>query len=146
MKPLEQWICDTCGTVVEKENAYVIWRTDENRRAVDFRIIHQRQCDDTDKFHQSMPLDTFLGTDGLTELLSFLSLGPLKGQPACDGIGDMNCFVDFIRRVQIPYYEEARQHFDTEEVRERFSDANEVYPYLTKSLQSIIEESGSLQR
>ena len=54
---------------------------------------------------------------------------------------DINELVDFIRRVQTPYYEEARQHFNDPDVLERLSDSNEVYPYLPKICERVVREA-----
>jgi len=40
----------------------------------------------------------------------------------------------------VPYYEEARESFSTERVREAYSDANDVLPYLPRTLKSIVDE------
>ena len=50
---------------------------------------------------------------------------------------DMDNFVDLIRRMQTPYYEEARRHFGCEAVQQAYLGANEALPYTPKSLQHI---------
>lgn len=47
-------------------------------------------------------------------------------------------FIDFFRRVQLPYYEEARPRLATREVYEDWSDASEIAPYLQTSLRRIL--------
>ena len=82
----------------------------------------------------------FLGDKGLAYTLSFLSAGPVQsalgGAPQCE-ISDFDGFVDFLRRVQTPYYEEARRHFRDPDLLDDFADANEVLPYLPDELQRI---------
>ena len=87
-----------------------------------------------------MALERFLGQDGLTRLLAFLSAEPLinsMGAKSRQRVKDMDEFVDFIRRMQTPYYEEARIHFRDEEVLNVFSGSNEYSPYLPDALKDI---------
>jgi hypothetical protein len=77
----------------------------------------------------------------LNTVLSFLSIGPIKGNlgqvQSRPGIKDFDEFVDFCRRVQVPYYEEARTKFNHPGLLEDFCDANEIYPYQVKILERI---------
>lgn len=152
LKPLKEFICDVCGEVIKDiDDGYVVWRSDRDhdRLQYDFKIIHQRDCDDR-TCGNSMPLKKFLGIDGLSYLLTFYSLGPLKTLPLSKEFRSKNRilnndeFIDFIRRVQIPYYEEARQYFSKREVLEDYSDSNEYYPYLPHNLKKIIEDNKNL--
>ena len=143
LKPLEQWICDICGNVVEKADAYVIWRQDEHFNGFDFKIIHTTTCDRRTEYPLSMQLSAFLGHDGLAVLLANLSAGPIKahfGDKSGCSIKDMNGFVDFVRRVQTPYYEEARRCFGDPEVLDLHANDNEVAPYLPENLKAMIEK------
>ncbi|MFA7056641.1 MAG: hypothetical protein WC155_03655 [Candidatus Cloacimonadales bacterium] len=103
-------------------------------------------CDDG-KSAQSCALEDFLGSDGVNNLLSFYSIGPLKRALYPDEgssksrIFDNDEFIDLIRRVQIPYYEEARQYFNKGEVVEYYSDNHEYAPYLPHILKKIIEDN-----
>jgi hypothetical protein len=142
LKPLKQWICDACGEVIENsENGYVIWRRDADYLNYDFKVIHKAKCDDK-SYSSSLAVDLFLGEQGLTRLMSYLTPGPLKirgGSASRVGVKNMDEFVDLIRRFQSPYYEEARRHFEDEAVYEDYADANEILPYLPASLKSIVE-------
>jgi len=145
-EPLTRWYCDVCGQVIEDANdGYVIWRSDEDGREFDFKIIHRSRCDERN-FPSSLPLDSFLGVDGLSTLLSFFSLGPIMknaNQESLCKVKDVDEFVDFFRRVQTPYYEEARKRFDNYDILQDLSDANEILPYLTDTLQDIINKYDS---
>lgn len=138
--PLTTWTCDTCGDPVDAEEGYVIWK-DTAGQAHDFRIIHKKRCDDKD-LQSSLPLADLIGPAGLAKLLSFLSYGRLeqmKAEPARpDRIGDIDEFVDFVRRVQTPYYEQARPLFSDYQVQERMADWNEVAPYLPEELEKLV--------
>jgi len=139
LKPLEQWICDVCGNVIDSPSkGYVIWKNDFEGES-SFKIIHHGKCDLKDHI-LSVSLENLLGTDGLTYLMSFLSVGPIKignGMSRNSNIADMHEFVDLVRRLQTPHYEEARQYFSDPEVLEQFSDGNEYYPYLVEQLKRI---------
>ncbi len=145
-KPLTVWYCDVCGERIEDSKiGYVIWQTTKEMKAHNFKIIHQSRCD-IREFHSSSALEDFLGPKGLAYLLTFLSLGPIKmhiGQtPHCDII-DFDEFGDFFRRVQTPYYEEARRAFGNEDLLDWFADSNQLSPYLPDTLKEIIERYGS---
>lgn len=143
LKPLEEWICDFCQDMVDESNGYVIWNDDSDLLAHDFRIIHKVKCDDK-SFFNSSPIDSFLGEDGKSRLLSFLSLGIVKIKLGSSGvvrIKDMDEFVDFFRRLQTPYYEEARIKLEDHEILTDFNDTNEIYPYQIDVLRRIVEES-----
>lgn len=143
LKPLSVWHCDVCGDqIASVSDGYVIWKTDDDLRAHSFKVIHKARCDKNDHF-ASAALEDFVGDDGVAYLMSFLSIGPLKKRkdaPDYCGVASMDEFVDLFRRVQTPYYEEARANFRDPDVREEFSDANEYYPYLPNVLKRIAAE------
>ena len=140
-EPLTNWFCDRCGEVIENIDAgHVVWRRDQDLREYDFSIIH-RTCDVGNQFPCWEELRDFVGSDGLSELLSFVSLGPFISQPgvaSTRGPADNDQFVDLIRRVQLPYYEEARQYFSREGMAERMAGENEVAPYRVERLRELI--------
>ena len=113
-KPLTVWYCDTCGKPIhDHKEGRVIWQASGGMELPSFKIVHQTACDQGDQ-NASADLRDFFGVEGLTYLLTFLSSGPdnvgdMKGQPP---IGkNLDRYVDFVRRVQVPYYEEARLTF-----------------------------------
>lgn len=136
-----RWRCDVCGEdIKDPDDGYVIWKSNDQHKGHDFKIIHTGRCDKSSHLYSmSSALTDFLGERGLTVLLSMLSLGPIKaklGQTGCQ-IADLDEFVDFMRRVQVPFYEEARSHFNDPSLLEDYSDANEVAPYLPEELKCI---------
>jgi hypothetical protein len=143
LKPLEEWYCDVCGDVIQKiDEGYVFFKYDENHLAYDFIVAHQCKCD-RDKSTASLPLNQFLGARGVNTLLSFLSLGPIKfhlGQERGSGVKDIDEFVDLFRRMQVPYYEEARTKFSNKQILDNFHDATEAYTYQGDVLKEIVEE------
>lgn len=140
IEPLRQWTCDVCGNVIKSaKDGYVIWRKDDSGRDHDFKIVHQMTCD-LDDYPSSMPVEAFLDADGLSYLLSFLSVGPLRlmlGDVSGPGVANLDEFVDFIRRLQIPYYEVARRRLSDPEILERLADSNEASTYMSDVLKNI---------
>jgi hypothetical protein len=141
--PLTVWKCDTCGDdITEPGKALVTWRTDDDDRGYDFRIVHKnmdgRRCDPEAEreFLQSTELSSFLGDDGLAYALSLLSPGPIMGDTDVKVL-DFNGFVDLVRRTQTRWYEEARPHWQTEHTQHWLGDANQVYPYQPDVLERI---------
>jgi len=138
LKPLSQWYCDVCDEIIEKpEDGYVIWKNDESLLCHDFRIVHQRSCQDF-SYTSSLPISSFISDGGLCKLLSFLSIGHIKGNGE-NRIKNLDEFVDFFRRMQVPYYEEARRRFNNMDLIYDFGDSNEYYPYHVDVLKKIIE-------
>lgn len=107
-----------------------------------FKIIHKTKCDLNDHI-ASAALEDFLGEKGLAYLLSKFSIGPIKNRmkqgPHCEA-ADFDEFVDFIRRVQTPFYEQARRHFGNDNILDDYYDADEVFPYLPDQLKKIIKK------
>lgn len=141
-----RWICDTCNDeITDPERALLLFLEQDDlpwlRR--DFRIVHKsiegRRCDPGSAagYSSSIGLTELLGMDGLNYLLSFLSVGPLK-----DGGGmrveDMDGFVDLVRRLQVPNYEQARRRFGESGVMDRYSGSNELLPYTQWELAAVV--------
>lgn len=143
MTTVGPWYCDTCDELISvAEKGQAIWRRGIDEPPHDFRIVHiGRGCDDR-RHPSSMHLQEFVGVDGLIYLTSFLSVGPimttLQGKPERPMIEDLDGFVDFLRRVQIPGYEAARRRFSDDSVLEAHSDGTESSPYRASSLRRII--------
>ena len=113
-KPLTVWYCDTCGKPIhDHKEGRVIWQASGGMESLSFKIVHQTACDRGD-WNASANLRDFFGVEGLTHLLAFLSSGPdnVGGKKEQPPIGkNLDGYVDFFRRVQVPYYEEARLTF-----------------------------------
>ena len=143
-KPLTRWRCDRCGEWIEDASkGYVIWGSHGDTKP-DFEIIHQGKCDNDAK-PRSQPLNDFLGSDGLARLTSMLSYGIVRDcEPPGDlhRVHDLDQFVDFMRRVQLPNYEEARSYLLSAEAKEELSSASESYPYLQKHLKDAAKSVG----
>jgi hypothetical protein len=143
LRPLEQWSCDTCKQLIqEPKHGYVEWHSAHDAVGPHgFLIVHHAprsprqphgkcyQYDDSFDQH-TLELPYFLGTEGIVLLLSLIDVGrvhdPDRNQrPA----GDLREFAEFFRRLQLPYYEEARHYFERA-YRDGYLDgANEVLVY-----------------
>jgi hypothetical protein len=141
---LTTWTCDTCRDPVTDPNmSLVVWRTVADK-SIDFMIVHKGECDPQARsgFTHNLELSSFLGADGATMLLSWLSLGPLRGSAAdMPHVGNFDQYVDLFRRVQIPWYEEARTRFRDDDVQHWLGDANEYYPYMPDVLQQVVDRT-----
>ena len=119
LKPMRQWCCDACGGIIDGPvKGCVEWSTTHlTYKTTDCRIVHKsRECV-SDPAEQSalgrtatlVALDSVVGRHGLAYLLK--RIGEVAGlgwaEPA-----DGQTFVEMMRRVQLPYYEEARLFWD----------------------------------
>lgn len=139
--PLEQWYCDNCGEVINApEDGWLEWYHDRGEYDSNegYRIVHHdKKCmyDDKRLFAENksvsdMHLTAYIGPDGLVSLLSHIEFNNAK---------DNSELVDIIRRLHIPYYEEARRYHRVAEAEGFFSGENEVTRYLQSTSKDIIE-------
>jgi hypothetical protein len=148
--PVGPWYCDVCDDLItDPADGYVVWGRDGGDdgdwRDRDYLIIHTGRCDPKGlEYPASLPLTAFMEVDGLTRLLSDLSIGPLKlaGDDSrnTSHVENLNDFVDLVRRVQIPQYEEARRRFGESTVQDLTADWNETLPYTQEGLTRILGE------
>lgn len=140
MEPLTAWTCDTCGDLIhEVDSGLAIWNSDASLRKDGFKIVHKGDNCDPDRSMQSLGLNDLVGQEGQAYLLSWLSYGPIKNHGNFDRILDLDAYVDLFRRLQTPWYEEARPYFQSETIQEHWGDSNEVAPYDSDSLRRIAE-------
>jgi hypothetical protein len=136
------WYCDVCGELInDPDKAYVIWKSDEKSLYFDFKIIHKVKCDLKDHI-SSTALPEFLGADGLSKLLAMLSYGIVivnQGIAPPPKIKNIDEYVDLIRRIQTPNYEQARSFFSEYDA----DGANEFLPYTQKELLNITKRENS---
>ena len=159
MLALKQWICDACGEIIETpEDGYVVWKwLDKNteRAAVEgrfeYKILHKNYadeqgihhgCDKDKSYTKSAALSVFLGVDGLVKLLSMIDAGPMHMPVYREQITNIRDFLEFFRRVQLPYYEEARSLWSIAYDDGFFDGVNEVWIYLPSSLKDLIKKYG----
>lgn len=146
MDPLTTWTCDRCHQEIERPtDGYVIWnRETPSRKQGNFTIIHQSQCDEprrkTKEFPLSLALTDFMGPMGQARLLSWLAEGPLMSdldERELSDVDNVAEFVNFFRRVQTPFYEQARARWSEAKAQGMFADATEYLPYAPESLEQI---------
>jgi hypothetical protein len=149
MKPLEQFICDTCGEVInEPKDGCIEWKFNEDGDRSEFLIVHHKTkslLEGENGCYQHndgmLPLENFLGARGIVQLTSFLDPGSYFGSDfESPDVLDIREYTELVRRLQIPYYEEARNYWGIAISEGHFDGANEVSLYLPDSLKSLIEE------
>lgn len=118
---LAPWTCDTCGQPIHNvDDGWVEWiefKSPEGRKGRDLRLVHSRPASPTGgrcQFNQQAErqrdggiildrqLSSFLGPDGLMDLLSLIAESRLPTEDV----------LEMIKRLNIPGYEQARMHFD----------------------------------
>lgn len=158
LKPLEQFICDTCHHTIESVgDGWVEW-LDEFKpfhRAHCFRICHihgkspvggrcQKHSDDV------TASDTYLSsvtTSAPAFLYAFLGTGHLHEEAAGQNqITNMIEFLDFARRLTIPYYDEARQFWSDALADGMLDGRHEISAYEPSFLREIILRFGPFDR
>lgn len=149
LEPLKQFFCDTCEDIIEKpEDGWVEWLTsydDKRERWVEknFRICHHRaRCmrlashPDVSDNHLHNLLEDNTMIIQLYDMLESES-DPNRGF----GVEDIGEVVEFLRRLTLPYYEEARRHLEQAK-DEGFIEGGpgEISHYLPRTLKSVIEQ------
>lgn len=146
-----EWYCDRCGgTITDPNNSLVVWQMDDDYRDHGYLIVHKGRCDPGSKgpgsYTMSMDISAFQGWDGQSYLLSMLSDGPfhMKVLKTKGGIPpkDLHEFVELFRRLQTPYYEEARRHFRCEGVKDAYWEAGTEQVYRPDALHDIATHDG----
>jgi len=155
LKPLQQFICDTCEEIIESpKDGYLEW-VHADGKAHSFHIVHHASRSPRkpggDCYNHTaaqgradVALVDFVGTAGLPRLLSFLDMGALHDPDRVRlmRIKDVREFVELMRRLSLPFYEEARLYWQRA-VDDRFFDGvNEVWPYRSDHLQQLIKDYG----
>lgn len=135
LRPLEQWYCDVCGEVIEKvEDGWLEWYKERLNdgsfgKEKEYRIVHHdKSCMynsnrlyKDNKMNADMHLHGFVGPDGLVSLLSKIQF---------DDVENNRELVEIIRRLHVPFYEEARQYHDIAQELGYFDGENEITRYI----------------
>ncbi len=143
LEPLEQWYCDSCGEVIETVNeGWLEWYRDikeksHNNKGKGFRIVHHdKRCMynskamyQQGKLTADMHLDDYTGPNGLVNLLSKIQY---------EYVEDDAELVEIIRRLHVPYYEEARKYHDAADENGYFDGENEITRYTTRTSMYIL--------
>ncbi|MBI2873378.1 MAG: hypothetical protein HYY00_09360 [Chloroflexi bacterium] len=160
LKPLEQWVCDFCGEVIERpEQGWIEWLADpsDGFRQEGFKIVHyapysprkpRGRC-----YHYDNPpsgrraldiyLSEFVGEKAMPQLLVFVDGGPYRekeyGGPR---VKDLREWAELVRRLTIPYFEEARFYMKRADISGFFAGASEPWIYMPNTLKEVIRRYG----
>lgn len=160
LEPLQKYICDYCGEIINStEEGYVEWLSERDEKTGrskyhGFKIVHHRpdspNKDEGGCYHythepgrQDVHLRHFTGEAKMAHILSLIDVGPYH-DPGFRGprVRDVREYIDFVRRLTIPYFEEARRYWHRAVEDGYFSDANEVWIYIPDNLRELIERYG----
>jgi hypothetical protein len=122
LTPLEQWFCDTCGkTINSPKDGWIEWLVADSypfNSSYGYKIVHHRQeCfnypdwKEYDKgiSEESLPLSVFIGLQGYYELLCRIDIGEhIRKEYERPRAKDLREYLEIMKRLTIPYYEEAR--------------------------------------
>jgi len=162
LEPLQQWICDYCGEIINSpDEGWLEWISEKIneqfvRKAFGFRIVHHRPFSPIEGnenggcYHYSkkqlpagISLRDFVGPKGVPNLLTFLDVGPYHSlEYRGPGVKDIREYVELVRRLTIPYYEEALLYWGEAMSQGYFDSANEVWIYLPENLKELVKRYG----
>lgn len=147
IEPLKQFICDSCGCVIETpEDGWIEWLCsyDEEKGKLinkSFRICHhESRCMKLANYpnvsdnHLNHMLE---GNAMVIQLYNMLDPG--QGQTKGPEVEDVGETVEFLRRLTLPYYEEARQYWSQAMADGYIAGSNDVHSFLPKTLKGILE-------
>jgi len=163
LTPLIEYICDTCGEVIKSpEEGWIEWISKsgldgEKRETYGFNIVHHfvysplkdsqpngcYQHTGKSGRHDLHLHDFIKESTIMAHILEFLDVGPYH-QPVYKktDLSDIRQYVETVRRLTIPYYEEARLYWDKAKEDGYFQDANEIWIYKVENLKKLIELYG----
>ena len=146
--PLTRWTCDDCGQDVSGDDGVLMFQNEsaEPFLAYEFRIVHPLSCQRASDNAVTEELHTYLGEDGLTRLLAYLTAGPGRAREPGLAVRDVDEFVDLIRRLHTPYYEQARERFTDPQIARALSRDDRWHPYRPANLRRLAEPAGSAAR
>jgi hypothetical protein len=139
--PLTRWTCDNCGLDVSSTDGLLTFRCEsaEPFLVYQFRIVHASSCHPGCDSSVTEELHKYLGEDGLTRLLAYLTAGPGRAFEAGLAVRDIDEFVDLIRRLHTPYYEQARDRFADPLIAKALKTDDRWHPYRPANLRRLAE-------
>lgn len=140
-----RWRCDVCGEWISPAQGYVLWNLDVKHARHGFQIVHQKKCDKKNAI-ASAALGDFLGPDGFARCTALMTVGPIMRNQSPDSefrqrIADSDEFADFMRRLYVPNYEEARPMFNDPAVLDEMHGSSESRPYFQDQLQYVAKKA-----
>ena len=122
---------------------------DDDLRAYDFRIVHHFVASPKKKIREEgcyeskrkpgLQLDEYMGSEGLVRLLYFLDHFSDEDDRG-PWVQSAREFTELVRRLRLPYYEEARQYWHRAKTDGFFADFGDIRPYTQETLQAIIKK------
>lgn len=163
LKPLEQFICDTCEKIIEKPSdgmlEWIDYDNDEtnSHEIHSFRIVHQfgaspkpNESNNSCFKHNNSEggstdnLCDYLDADNkMARILSFLDEDIYEKTYSDCPITDMRNYVNTVRRLTIPYFEEAIQFWNDAKNDGYFANVNDVQVYEADTLKALIVKYSS---
>lgn len=161
LKPLEQFICDTCGEIIKSRNEGIVeWisktnQTSNNLEIHSHKIVHhfphspltgENRCYQLNDAsgQATVQLNNFMNPNNIiARILKPLDIGPLFDKHySGPAITDFRDYVEIIKRLTIPYYEEARLYWQ-EAVNDGFLEGkHEISAYSVDTLKAIVNQYG----
>jgi len=157
LKPLKQWVCDTCRETIESaDQGWLEWLQKSNQvraSTYGFKVVHQAfyspRKPDSNCYHYDMSpegtvksddyLSTYVGDKGLPAILMFVDVGPyLDRDYRGPMVKDLREWSQLFKRLHTPYYEEARLYWNEADEDGFFEGANELWIYLPDNLKEVI--------
>jgi hypothetical protein len=147
LTPLTQFICDSCKELIEMpDDGWIEWESfSENGRQIDrnFRICHHSMRCQRLANHPNcsdLPLREVVGDNAYAFIYKHLDVGPYHSPKYQEpSIVDFRQYTDLMRRLTLPYFEEARQWWNEASVDGYFSGENEILIYRPDNLKRMIE-------
>jgi hypothetical protein len=154
-QPLKQWVCDKCHEVIsEVKDGWIEWVRGDKGKAHSFKIVHPRAASPlggpegcyihTHRFgRQDSHLVEFVDHDGMAYLIRFRDVGYLDPQDSGPDVESTRELAELMRRLTIPYYEEARLYWNAAESDSYFDGGNEIWVYSQNCLLLLIKAYGA---
>jgi len=161
LTPLNEFICDNCGQVIKNPTEGILeWisefdSTHKTYIGRDFKILHHNSTSPLKKSNgrgcsvhfaerglSDVGLEMLLNKDyGMGYLISLLDPGKIHcANYTIPLVKDIREYVELVRRLTIPHFEEARLYW-TEALNDQyFSGDNEINVYTVSKLKSLIEK------
>jgi len=153
LRPLSQWVCDTCGDLIETENAgWLEWLGGE-RGNREFRIVHHyasspRQRSGSCYQHENAieRADNHLEYFAIGRQRNYTILPP-SSPPEGNGIvvASLDEYLELTFRLMVPFYEEARFYREQALRNELINSETEMYEISTKEYLEMISNYGPLE-
>ena len=140
--PLVQFVCDSCGGTIEPGHGRLEW-LEHDHVARSLRIVHHGESCQVPPRHQDrreLPLDDFVGPEKLASLYGHVSVAPDREGTATPE--NMEEFTEILRRLTMPYYEEARLYWNKARNDGFFASASDAQIFSAASCKALVQGYG----